>query len=217
DVLFDDDQAERALDAVRESAKVTGLELAVCASNLREHTEEFVGWNPVHGAFLSGLANALRPSRALVGSGYAFGELTASGSHQQLDHRFSSEVTRIEVHGEATRVDKAARVAEWPDAIERIRVGLDGNFMGNCCDCSKCLHTMIELRMAGVDPRRAGFARPLTPARAASVQLRDDGLRIHRVVLNRMRARGEPTELADAFELAIRRLETRQVAESLAE
>jgi hypothetical protein len=71
--------------------------------------------------------------------------------------------------------------------------------------------------MAGVDPRSAGFDRPLTPARVASVRLRLDGLRIHRVVMHRLRARPGLKDLADAFELAIRRLETREVAESLSE
>jgi hypothetical protein len=215
DVLFDERQAERALEAARDAAAVAGLELAACATNMRAHSEPIMDWDAIHGAVLAGLGHVLRASRVLTSSNYAFGELIPTGSHHVLDHRYSSEVTRIEVSGEATRIEKVARLATWPEAVERIRVCLDGNCIVNCCDCSKCVHTMVELHLAGVDPRTASFDRPLTPARAASVRMRPSGLPIYKDVLARLRARPQDAELAAGFALGLRRLETRIAAEAL--
>ncbi|HKR98134.1 MAG TPA: hypothetical protein VJU79_01345, partial [Candidatus Dormibacteraeota bacterium] len=142
DVMYEDQETERrALAEVRRAAEIAQLELVIAETNLRTQTDRVLDWNPMHGAGLGAVALALRPSRMLTPSAYAFGELMPAGSHFALDHRFSTERTTIEVHGEATRLEKVLALAEWPEALAALKVCFYGNMPGNCGDCSKCIHT----------------------------------------------------------------------------
>jgi hypothetical protein len=216
DVNYDERQTALEQQAVEEAAAVAGLELVTCSTNLRRHTDAALDWNPCHGAGLAGIALWLRPRRSLTPSGYALGELMPAGSRFDLDYRFSTEHTAIAVHAEVTRAEKAAGLARWPEALALLNVCFSGNLRGNCSECSKCVHTMLELHVVGVDPRAAGFDRPVTPALVASTSFHPAGLQRYRETLARLRGLPGSDALIEAFTLAIQRGHAHALAEELA-
>ena len=216
DVMYEDEEIERrALAEVRRAAHIARLELVVAETNVRSCTDPVLDWNPMHGAGLGAIALALRPARMLTPSAYMFGELMPAGSHPMLDHRFSTERTNIVIHGDATRLEKVQQLAAWPEALAQLKVCFSGNIPGNCGDCSKCIHTMLELHVAGVEPSDAGFDRPLTPARVASTSFHPAGAGRYRETLAGLRQSPADAELAAAFELAVLRGEGHAVHDNL--
>lgn len=86
-----------------------------------------------------------------------------NGSHPDLDPLWGTETLEFVHDGlEATRVDKARRVAESEIALQTLHVCLErrqGTY--NCGRCEKCLRTMINLRLVGALERCHSFSEPL--------------------------------------------------------
>src|SRR5262249_23133771 len=62
---------------------------------------------------------------------------------------------------DASRVEKARAIAEWPEALELLRVCWEGAQKDrNCGECEKCVRTVLDFRLAGVLP--AAFPRDVT-------------------------------------------------------
>lgn len=72
-------------------------------------------------------------------------------------------MTLIDDGGEASRVQKAGLIADWPEAMRHLHVcfGVDepGTYR-NCCRCEKCIRTILAFRVAG-RPRPSAF--PVDP------------------------------------------------------
>jgi hypothetical protein len=73
------------------------------------------------------------------------------GSHPQLDAYYSSAHFQMENSGtEMTRLRKVEIVADWPVALQHIRVCQNDNSGGkNCGTCEKCIRTMLMLEGLG--------------------------------------------------------------------
>jgi hypothetical protein len=86
------------------------------------------------------------------------------GSHPALDGLFSSQrIAIIHDGGRFSRLEKVRDLANWPAALEALRVCParleDG---GNCGKCEKCLRTRLELLAAGIEQTSA-LGPSLTP------------------------------------------------------
>src|SRR5439155_23473995 len=77
--------------------------------------------------------------------------LPPSGSHPLLDSYYSSAHFQIEHHGlDMSRFEKTALVADWPIALQNIRVCQnDSSGNTNCGTCEKCIRTMTALAALG--------------------------------------------------------------------
>jgi len=84
--------------------------------------------------------------------------------------------TVIDDGGEYNRADKAQVIAAWPEAMQRLHVCFGERVPGryeNCCECEKCVRTMLAFRIAGC-PRPASFKREVSDAEIRRIRLRRD-------------------------------------------
>ena len=101
------------------------------------------------GKFRAGLLASTEPYQALV---------TPWGTHPLTDPLLSSNSFEF-IHDGAdfTRTEKTAELANWPEALSRLRVCWYGpqndpeNRGRNCGRCEKCIRTILNFRVAGID------------------------------------------------------------------
>lgn len=100
-------------DGTREAAATTGCRFVVVETNHK----------PLYEGHLPGaMALALGFSRTLIPSGGMRGELRPRATHPDLDPRFSSERTAIVHYGDASRMQKLARISRAEHALNTLHV-----------------------------------------------------------------------------------------------
>ncbi|MFL5819825.1 MAG: hypothetical protein ACJ76S_03990 [Solirubrobacteraceae bacterium] len=160
---WSDELVELKTAQTRQAAAPTGCEFIIVETNQK----------PVYrGHQLVAMALALGFSRMLIPSSGMLGELIPRATHPDLDPLFSSERTEIHHYGNASRMQKVARVARSTDALRTLRVcrynRADRDI--NCGRCEKCLRTMIHLHLVGALERARGlFEHPLEPQAVAAM------------------------------------------------
>lgn len=149
-------------DRVTAAAARAGLPVVSVDTNLK--------WD-FRGAQLVSTALALGLRRMLIPSGGMRGELRPRITHPEIDPRFSTERTEIVHYGDASRLEKVARVARSQDALDDLWVcTLDNPLTDvNCGRCEKCVRTMLQLHIVGALDRCPRFAHPLDAGRVAAV------------------------------------------------
>ena len=177
DIWLDDyglrEQVSKELQAV---ACKLGKQLIEVETNLREFTDQFLDWGLQ--AFGGGLASvAILLSNQLkkiyIPSSESFAHLDPCGSHPMLDPLWGTERLEIIHDGcEATRVEKAKRVAQSDLALSHLRVCYQnllkkGHYgerpdKWNCGHCEKCVRTMLNLYIADALDRCPTFRTPLS-------------------------------------------------------
>jgi hypothetical protein len=171
---------ERASRAFREVAASFNKVLIEVESNLAESLEKispsFIpAGGDAHGAVLASIALLLSPQlkKVYIPSGTPYYVLDPWGSHVLLDPLWSTEDVEIVHDGcEATRVQKAALVAQSDVALKNLRVCLFKPEVGlNCEQCEKCLRTMANLRAVGALDRCSTFRNKLDLETFAKVQI----------------------------------------------
>lgn len=140
-----------AVALTREASERVGCELVVIDSNLRELVEPHRAWSYSHGGLLAsmGLALGTHLGRVHIASSLRVDNVVPLGTHPDLDPLWSTERTEI-VHDRADvdRVEKLRFLAEHPVALDRLKVCINKSPHANCGECSKCVRTMIGLRLA---------------------------------------------------------------------
>ncbi|MBN2549410.1 MAG: hypothetical protein JXB15_09650 [Anaerolineales bacterium] len=108
-----------------------------------------------HGCGIASCLSLLqgRYSSGLIASTFSYGRLTIPwGVSPLTDHLLSSQAFDI-VHDGASvlRSDKVRWLAEWPEALQLLRVCLVGAEKDrNCCRCEKCIRTILSFRAWGI-------------------------------------------------------------------
>ena len=118
------------------------------------------------GAALAAVAHAFsrRFTNVSIAATYCTQSIEPWGSHPLLEPNYSSHGLRI-LHGgiELSRLEKVRLIADWDVALQNIRVCNQYRDyqagMLNCCNCEKCLRTMMELMASGVLERSDAFPR----------------------------------------------------------
>ena len=165
-----DPEYERFLMALRRLEPVAveaGVRLVPCRTNLRHLPSKLDFWASRHnGAALAAVGHAaiIGPAFFFIGASHHVSRPVPMGSHPAVDGLFSSQrIAIIHNGGRFSRLEKVRDLANWPTALEALRVCParleDG---GNCGKCEKCLRTRLELLAAGVEQTSA-FGPSLTP------------------------------------------------------
>ena len=167
---------------------------------------------------LVAMALALGFTRMLIPSGGMRGELRPRATHPELDPRFSTERTRIVHYGDASRIQKVARIARSPQALATVHVcrynqSADAE---NCCRCEKCLRTMIQLHALGADAS-AAFKEPLDSRVVAGMSKEIKHPHQWVDLLHALGDSDEDRRLAAAIRLVIMRADLRNAYERLRE
>jgi GNAT superfamily N-acetyltransferase len=158
--LGDAPKREQVAESLREAADGLGLELIEVESNLRDLAWQGCKWGRhAHGAALASVALLAgdRFSEVLISASHTPEDLHPWGSHEHLDHLWSTQAVRVAHHGQAGRTRKVARLAESDVAMDHLRCCFEKTRPGetNCGHCEKCLRTMASLRIVGALERCA--------------------------------------------------------------
>jgi hypothetical protein len=171
-----------ALENVRRAAEELGKPLVEIETNLRSFSNscavEFADYG---GAALGAIALLLQHEfkQIRIGSTFSYFALPRWGSHPLTDPLWSTEALEVIHDGAAaTRPMKVARIASNEVAMRRLRVchpraGETGRSL-NCGQCSKCLRTMINLRVVGALGRCETLPGELDLDDVASLPINDD-------------------------------------------
>ena len=143
------------LESVRRVADHVGVTAWPVTTNMRDFTDRIVDWmRAFHGAALASVALGtgamLRTARIAAWATPRY--LLPMGSHPATDPLWSSEhLTFFHDGMEATRVEKAATIAQFPYLLEGLRICTTGEetLEYNCGRCEKCVRTQLELYVVG--------------------------------------------------------------------
>lgn len=151
-----------------------GIKLMTISTNLQQFRLVSIGRSHLHQSFgvpitASALILGRLFTRFYIPGSYPYSNLTPEGAHPILDHLLSTEYMEIIHDGaKASRVQKTATIAQWPETFSRLRVCFkktnfreETNFIENCCRCEKCIRTMISLDLIGFLHKYDTFPLPL--------------------------------------------------------
>lgn len=158
---------EDAQALVGDIADATGVRLIVGESNLRAHFD--ADWLNIYcGSGLAAAALSLGRgfSHVCIPSAYSYRSPMPTSTTPLVDERFSTERVRIVHDGaEMARAQKIACIIDWNRdlVLKNLRVCVM-NFGGgyNCCECRKCVRTMMALQLLGVFDRAETFPNKST-------------------------------------------------------
>jgi hypothetical protein len=148
--LTEGDVFQRNLEATTSAALDAGVELIPVVTNIRTLDYSVDFWMDkfcAAGLASAGHAFAARFSTLAVASSYDIPNLTKVCSHPLIDPNYSSADLKIR-HDDVrlSRLDKLRVVAEWPVALENMRVCTANDpALLNCGRCEKCIRTMTML------------------------------------------------------------------------
>jgi hypothetical protein len=181
----------RACSAAGELARGLGVPLTFVRTNLADIDRDFLFFRQEYfGSAYAAIAHLF--SRRFTSVSFASAQqlgyrLDPLGSHPLLDPLYSTGALAFRHEGaERTRLQKAETLVARPDLLPSLHVCLRTPLESagrNCGRCEKCLHTQIELLLAGApaaafppgllepeavrafppDPHTAFFWRPLPP------------------------------------------------------
>jgi hypothetical protein len=152
----------RVVERNRRYCDRLGKELLVAETNYYDFGRRYrVTRAASCGGLLASVASGLGLRQVHIASSYDYLDLPAYGSHPLLDPLWSTEAAEfIHDDAEVCRTSKLEFVAQHAEALENLHVCWRDP-VENCGDCSKCLRTMICLRLLGYDESRL-FPRQLT-------------------------------------------------------
>jgi hypothetical protein len=212
DISNDNLQAwQTAKTSVEKIAKELNKSLVLVETNFRA-TSLYVepSWEILHGSFLGavGLSVSHLVDKVFIPSTRPYNNLKAWGSHPLLDPLWSTEyLTFIHDGCEADRMEKVQnQVAKSPLALQNLRVCWQNYQRSieapNCCECEKCIRTMMELRACGVLEQSPAFHKSLNLHQAQRIVISDNLVRHYLHIIHAAEQR-QDWELVKAAQVII--------------
>jgi hypothetical protein len=155
DVKLDDaPRIDRVKSSVRTVAAEMGMRAVFIASNLRRHAAfRAVAWERSHGGALAALGHLLseQVGRLAISASCAREDDQPWGSRWDIDPFFSSSALTVDhIGAEIWRADKLRTIAHEEIVRQHLRVCWENrNAEPNCCQCEKCVRTMLVLATCG--------------------------------------------------------------------
>lgn len=177
-------------------ARSCGKALIPVATNINHLAYPFtdLGWGSYHGSALAAVGLALSFPVVYIPATHTYYELLPWGSHPMTDGLWSTEGTMFIHDGaDASRTDKMSHIVTDQNILRRLHVCWEKKDE-NCGRCSKCLRTMIAMRLLRVQGDRLpelhalGPIRRLTLSGASELTYFEDNYRLAVAVKDRAMA-----------------------------
>ncbi len=143
----------RALAAAGKIARDADMTIIPVFTNIRHILSGVDFWMKwFHGAALTAVAHCFssRISTIHIASSHQKENLEPWGSHPRIDPNHGSSLVRIIHDPLFPRVKKTLAVADWPTALQNLRVCTTNDpALLNCGKCAKCILVMLILFAAG--------------------------------------------------------------------
>ncbi len=191
--------------AIEAAAAELGKPLVAIETNVRTLLDRYVDWTAFgFTAALSSMALALSPQfhTVYMAGGASYTQIVPSGGHPLVTDLLSTrEVEIVQTGRSVNRYQKVAHLARSEIAMRYLRVCWENRSGAyNCGQCSKCLHTMIDLRLEGALERCRTFDRPLDLAAVRQVTFHSGSERRYFAeALAQAEKRGDDPELLQAL------------------
>jgi len=131
-----------------------GMGLIRVVTNFKEINTH---WGYCHGSAVASCLAILQRRFAfgLIAQTMTYGNnsLTFEGVNPITDWLYSSDTFRLIPDGaSSTRMDKISAMKDWPEFIENVRVCAQDETRKaeNCCECGKCIRTILQFRALGL-------------------------------------------------------------------
>jgi len=173
---------DNAAEKSRATLASLGLELITIATNFRTFKQD---WEDAHGVALAsclmllqgGYDSGLIPSSVPYQEMNLYTEQISYGSNPITDPLLSSRSFQI-IHDGAgfNRTEKVKQIAQWPTALQNLRVCWQGDHKDrNCGHCEKCIRTILNFRAVGLNLPPC-FERDIDEREILSLQTLNKGL-----------------------------------------
>ncbi len=164
---------ERAAENSQKILAPLGITLIPVATNFRDLDDY---WNDAHIAGLTSCLMLLQEDYeiGLIASSPPYNNISIAppwGSNPITDRLLSNNTFEIIHDGAAfTRAEKIRAISNWPQALRYLRVCWEGEQKDrNCCRCEKCIRTILNFRVIGLD-LPACFEQDVTGSQIAAVR-----------------------------------------------
>jgi len=142
----------RAAQKAQKSLDSLGIKLITTATNLKKIDLRF---EDAQSAILASCSMLLQGaySTGVIASSYPYSRLHLPWGSNPITDRLLSSASFEFVHDASAfiRLDKVKWLAQWPEAVQSLRVCLEGEHRDeNCCRCEKCIRTILEFRVLGL-------------------------------------------------------------------
>lgn len=98
--------------------------------------------------------------------------LTPRGSHALINHLWNCDSVEFIYDGaESSRIEKVAYIADNKAVQEHLRVCYSSNDEYNCCECEKCIRTMVSLEAIDKLDHIKTFYKPLVIEKIGEIKL----------------------------------------------
>lgn len=147
-------------------AKQLNLNPIFIKTNLRSCISPLNWGSHAHGACLATVGHLLSKnfSKIYIPASFHESDLFPWGSHPDIDPRWSNESISFIHHGtDQSRIGKAQNIIQHPVVRKTLRVCfLNDKNSYNCCNCEKCIRTMISAEAFGMLEEMETFPEKLT-------------------------------------------------------
>jgi hypothetical protein len=201
---------EQTSKLVRNAAENLNINVIEVETNARDFLVNFGPWNKLgHGAALYCTAHLLSHSfnKIYIASSHTYANLHPVGTHPLLDPLWSSEkMTFIHDGCEATRIEKVEYIADFPVALNSIRVCWKKDSSLNCGECDKCVRTMLNLYAIDKLDECSTFDKKLELKNIMKLHALSDGARVYLTQNYQHMLEKKPNDpLVDALKKVLRR------------
>lgn len=192
------------IQPIKNFAKKEKIKVIVIKTNMRQITDRLVEWEEQCGSAMAAISLALRKGFKDVyfSAGVEQSAMRPLGTHPQLDPLWSTESLRVIHDGiERNRLEKVRYLSGFINMLVNLRVcwrNKKGSY--NCCECEKCLRTMIMLEAVGVLEKCKSFDKPINLNILRKLYVVKTHLRHFRHTLEELRNKKTKPELAEALE-----------------
>lgn len=173
---------QRSIDKQSQFAQSIGKQLVPIWTNAKEWIhEKKIFWGFAQGLFLSSMVPLLQSKIVYIASGFTYREASPWGSNPLSDPLWSTEATQIVHDGAASRrgqkLEELCKNQSFLDNLKVCWLSEDEN----CGECSKCLRTMLALKLLGATSKalpeltdESESLKMLRPTGPASLSLLED-------------------------------------------
>lgn len=211
--LNDKDTFNSAAEKAKKIVNSIDIDLIPIATNFRDMGDN---WDIVHEAGVAASLMLFEKSfkSGIIASSFSYDSFNLNipwGSNPLTDSFLSS--SRFEIINDGSmfnRTHKLELLANWPQALEYMRVCWEGKKLDtNCCKCEKCVRDILSFYALGMKPSKC-FEHDITEQQIETVHVPDLAILFeYKCMLSAARQRGITEPWVKSLEKCIRQNELR--------